>query len=453
MTQLSRVVWSEGMHLAQHHFQAQSRFHEGAVGFALSHLFFAPYGLVGCELDAEALRNGTAALTHARGIMPDGLPFDFPASDALPAPLAVRERFSPTADAHLLHLVIPAYRPDRANAAAAANGNGAASHGGDTRFVPHATLVRDDATGRDEREITLGRKNFRLALDDALPEGAVSLPIARVRRDGSGHFVYDADFIPPCLQIGASARLLSMLARLVEVLDEKSGAMARGRPGSVDEYARQEIAGFWLLHTIHASLAPLRHHLAVRRTRPESLYLEMARLAGALCTFALDAHPRTLPAYDHADLTSCFDALDRHIRTHLELVLPSGRIAIPLTQDRPYYFSAPITDQRAFGPSRWFLGIRARAHPSEIATRVPTHVKVCGKPFLEETVRRAVAAAGLTHLPVPPAAAMPRPDWQYFQVDRSGNAWISIARTGEIGVYVPDPLVDTEVELIVLPEG
>ena len=45
MKQLSRVVWNEGMHLAQHHFQAQSRYFEDAIQFALSSLFFAPYGL------------------------------------------------------------------------------------------------------------------------------------------------------------------------------------------------------------------------------------------------------------------------------------------------------------------------------------------------------------------------------------------------------------------------
>ena len=451
MTQLSRVVWSEGMHLAQHHFQAQARFHEATLGFALSHLYFAPYGLAGCELDSAALRNGIAAIVHARGIMPDGLPFDIPSSDPALEPLDVRARFSPAADAHLLHLAIPSYQRDRANCA---NGHGdGATPASTVRYRARHATVNDDATGRDQREILLGQKNLQLVLDTELPAGAVTLPIARVQRDGTGHFVYDPDYVPPCLQLAASPRLLALLARLVEVLDEKSGAMARGRPGSVDEYARQEIAGFWLLHTIHASLTPLRHHLTVRRTRPEALYLEMSRLAGALCTFALDAHPRTLPAYEHDDLAGCFDVLDRHIRTHLELVVPSGRIAIPLAQDRPYYFSAAIADQRCFGPSRWFLGIRARAHPAEIASRVPTHVKVCGKPFLEETVRRAVAAAGLTSLPVPPAAVVPRADWQYFQVDRSGNAWLSIAKTGEIGVYVPDLMPEAEVELVVLPES
>ena len=81
MKHLSRVVWSEGMYLGPHQFQAQSRYFEDSLGFAVSNLWFEPWGLAGCELDAEALRNGTLSLVHARGIFPDGLSFNMPECD------------------------------------------------------------------------------------------------------------------------------------------------------------------------------------------------------------------------------------------------------------------------------------------------------------------------------------------------------------------------------------
>jgi type VI secretion system protein ImpJ len=147
----------QGMHLAQHHFQAQSRFFEDSVQFALTSLFFKPYGLVACELDAEALRNDTVSLVHARGIMPDGLPFDIPASDPSLNALPIRDRFSPTSDSHLVLLGIPEYRPDQANFAT----NGASAFGEPTtRYTSEATVVRDDMTGRDERPLTIGRRVF-----------------------------------------------------------------------------------------------------------------------------------------------------------------------------------------------------------------------------------------------------------------------------------------------------
>ena len=100
MRLLSRVVWSEGMYLGPHHFQAQSRYFEDSIQFATSSLWFASFGLVGVELDADALHNGTVSLVHARGIFPDGLPFNMPESDALPDAASRRRAVSAHARLH-----------------------------------------------------------------------------------------------------------------------------------------------------------------------------------------------------------------------------------------------------------------------------------------------------------------------------------------------------------------
>jgi type VI secretion system protein ImpJ len=450
MKQLSRVVWNEGMHLAQHHFQAQSRYFEDSIQFALAHLFYAPYGVAGCELDAAALRNGTVSLVHARGVMPDGLPFDMPSSDAAPAPLQIGDLFSPTSDSQLVLLTIPAYRPNGANCQL--NGNGG-SPAGRMRYVAESTLLKDNTTGRDEKAVSLGRKNFRLALDSESSEGAVTLPLARVRRSGSGYFVYDAEYIPPALHVGASARLVQLLQRLVEILDAKGESMGRGRVGGIGEFAQQEVASFWLLHAINSSVPGLRHCLQAKRVRPEQLYVEMARLAGALCTFALDSHPRSLPAYDHDRLDECFNALDQHIRTHLELITPSGRITIPLLQEMPTFYTAAVTDPRAFGASRWILGVRSAVDAAEVARKLPHLVKICGRRYITELVRRAMPGAPVKHLPVPPSAISPRSDWQYFAIGKSGPAWDTVVSTREIGVYVPAAFPDAQIELSILFES
>src|SRR3970282_729671 len=116
---LSPVVWSEGMHLAQHHFQAQNRYFEELSTFAVESLFFRAYGLIHCELDGDALLNGTVSLTHARGTMPDGLHFHFP-EDEPPEALEIGSLFSPVQESHLVLLAIPAYRIGAANCALAA---------------------------------------------------------------------------------------------------------------------------------------------------------------------------------------------------------------------------------------------------------------------------------------------------------------------------------------------
>src|SRR5512136_649222 len=103
MKHLSRLVWSEGMYLGPHHFQAQSRYFEDSVRFAVTGLWFAPYGLMGWELDREALHNGTVSLIHARGILPDGVPFQMPDCDPAPAAREIGELFSPIRESLTMH--------------------------------------------------------------------------------------------------------------------------------------------------------------------------------------------------------------------------------------------------------------------------------------------------------------------------------------------------------------
>lgn len=457
MRQLSRVVWHEGMHLSQHHFQAQSRYFEDAIHFAVSQLFPNAYGLAGIALDADALHNGTVSLLHARGLMPDGLAFNIPEGDPPPEPREIRDVFSPTQDSHLVYLALPAFRRDGANASGleAAGGNGhAAARAGTLRFHHVAEPMVDETLGRDERPVGVGRKSFRLVLDSEREEGDVALPLARVRRSGAGHFVYDPDYVPPVLQIGASERLVGLLRRIVDMLDVKGETLgARRRPDALGEFAANEVASFWLLHTIHASLAPLRHHLASRRTSPDALYTELARLGGALCTFSLQSHPRMLPAYDHDRLEETFGLLDRHIRDHLNVIIPDNCLRVPLTRASNVLHTAPVADPRMFGRARWILGVRGALAPSEVAGRVPQFVKVCAHKFVLRLVERALPGLALEVLGSPPPAVAPRGDTTYFALGRAGPCWDTIVQTQELGVYVPDAIPEAEVELLVVLEG
>jgi type VI secretion system protein ImpJ len=444
MTSLSRVVWSEGMHLAQHHFQAQARYFEELTSFAVRSLFFEPWGLASCDLDAEALLNGTVSLNHASGILPDGLIFTFP-EDGAPQPIDVRERFSPTEETQLIHLAIPAYRA------------GGANTGADARFSRAVLPVADEITGDEAQQVAVARKNFRLLLQGEPTDGLVTMPIARVRRDGSGHFIYDPDYVPPCVRIGASTRLLALAARLVELLGAKADALRAERAaasGAGTGYASREVAAFWLSHALHSTLPALRGLLEARSCHPEQLFTELARLGGALCTFALASHPRMLPLYDHNDLGGCFGALDEHIRHHLEVVLPTGALTVPLTRAEETFYTADVVDARCYKGAHWFLGVRSTLSQGELAARVPRLVKVCSARFIERLVREAHPALDLQPVATPPAAISPRFDTQYFTIQAAGPCWKSIQDTHQVGVYAPAAVPDAELELcILLPQG
>ena len=204
MKYLSRVVWSEGMYMGPHHFQAQSRYFEDSIEFASSSLWFAPYGLIAAQIDEEALANGTAAVMHARGIFPDGLTFHMPESDPLPEARQVEDLFPVVRDKVTLLLAVPPHRPDGVNCAVSDNGTAKAAtsrNGVQPRFSAETRLLHDETTGRDEKPVELGRKNIRLLLDTEDTSDLITLPVARIVRSATGRFALDPEFIPPCLDL------------------------------------------------------------------------------------------------------------------------------------------------------------------------------------------------------------------------------------------------------------
>lgn len=460
------------MHLSAHHFQAQRRHHEDLVARTLDSLLPFGWGLADAALDKEALRNGTLTLLQARGILPDGTSVDLPDSDPLPAPSLLADRFSPTQDAHTVHLAIAAWRADQPNVYDPVRSSPAAEQA--ARFAITSRVVSDETVGGDPLEVRFATRRMRLLLDHELTDGLVSLPVARVRRNREGRFVVDDDFIPPIVRIGASASLMELLRRVVAMIEEKGRSIAAsishaplagvGAAG----YAGNELATRWLLHTLKAAEAPLRHMLLTRLVHPERLFLEMSRLASALCTFSISVQPRDLPTYDHANPGPSFLGLEYRLREQLNVVVSAQAVVVPLTTSTgvrhiglqadsgaafvgtPLHIGA-IPDARCYEPgARWFLGISAPIERHELIDRTHRLVKICASKFVLALVQRAVNGLPLEHVPTPPAALAPRHELTYFELTLDGPCALSLRESKEIGVYLPDAIPSPYVEAIVL---
>lgn len=447
MRVLTKPVWSEGMYLGPHHFQLQNRYFEDALHFVANSLWRDAFGFAGLEIDYNALRNGTLALTHARGVFSDGLVFDLPGDDDPPKPRAFAELFSPVADHLTLHLAVPAFVYGGQNTSLE-------NHSSRARYLARERALPDQNTGLDERQIQLGSKNLQLVGEAEISDRFVTLPLVRVVRDGSGHFDADLTFMPPCLSLSANSALTGMLRRLIEILEEKSAVFTQGEQQSRGVFqagmSARHVAQYWFLHTLNSSLPAFRHFLLSRHAHPEEIFREMSRLGGALCTFGLEVHPTSLPIYNHVDPGSCFAALDEHIRRHLEIVMPSKAIRIPLDQVQSYLYTGAVIDERCVGPSHWILEMHSPISELELISAVPKLVKVCSARFVVELIKRAVPGLALRHLSTPPTQIAARVESQYFSIDRTGPCWEHIAKSREVGIYVPAEIPSPRVSLLVL---
>ena len=449
MKLLSRVVWSEGMYLGPHHFQVQSRYFEDSVRFVIEHAWFEPWGLTTYKLDSNAIENGCVSLLNAQGMFEDGLPFAMPDCDALPPERDVKELFPPTAQSVAVLLAVHKRDEGGRNC----DLEGSINH---TRYRARSHAIRDVNNGCDEKQVIVGEKNIAIVTEEEVTNSMLTIPLARIQRDAKGVLGYDSAFVPPCTKLTASEWLMMFVGQLVELFEEKRKVLLlpRSREGRfLAGLSQLEVSKFWFLHTINDGLAQIRHLYTSKRGHPEELFRELSRVAGALCTFNVESDPNSLPRYDHRHLDKCFSALGAHIREHLEILVPSNAIEVPLQRVSPNIYAGKVTDQRCFGRSRWVLGMGSSAGEAQVLTKAPYLVKVCSALFVAELVKRAMPGLSLIHLPVPPTAISPRIDMQYFSINKSGPCWNHIVDSREVGIYVPNELPNPAMELQVVLEN
>jgi type VI secretion system protein ImpJ len=450
MKRLQPVIWSKGTFLSPQHLQLQDRFLEDLLQFHLDSLAFRPWGFRSLQVDREALAAGSFCISSATGILPDGLLFDIPDSDAAPPPKLLADCFDPDQTSLDLHLAVPQYREHGLNVVTAGRQGGA-------RYRAEVEIFRDENTGLSEKPVQVARKNLRLLAEGESLDGLSCLRVARIRRTEAGAFQADPRFVPPLLDFRSSEYLAGIARQLVEILTARSGAIAgtrRQKNQSLADFTAADIANFWLLYTVNSAFPEFRHLFETRGGHPEELYSAMLRLAGSLTTFSSKVHPRDLPAYDHENLGGCFTELDEKLRLLLDTVIPTNVVSLPLKLFKPSIYATPIDQDKYFVNTKMYLAIGAEASQADIAGKTPSRVKVCSATHIEHLVRQALAGVPLTYVAQPPSAIPVKMNYQYFSLGQTGPAWESVQRARNFAAYVPEELPNPQLELIiVLPQA
>lgn len=445
MRQLQPVVWAKGTFLTPNHLQCQDQYLESILQFRLDALNFRPWGLLSVQVDREALVGGYFTVQTASGILPDGLVFDIPSSDAAPAPKPLALYLKDEQETLDVHLTIPPYRYGGLNVAGSQNS--------DARYQADVLLSRDENTGLNERPIQVARKNLRILIDSEVRAGTPSIQIARLRKTTAGLPELDPSFVPPLLDISASDFLMSSLRTLLENLTAKSGelsGMRRQKNQSLADFTSSDIANFWLLYTVNTYLPQVRHIFETRRGHPETIFSVLVALAGALTTFSPKVQPRDLPAYAHDDLGTCFADLNDKLRLLLDTVVPRNFVSMQLKLTRPSIYATAIDDEKYLTDTKLYLGICADLPEAEIITRTPKFVKVCSATHLDHLVSHALDGVKLQHVATPPMAIPIKVKYQYFSLDQAGGPWEAIERARNFAAYVPADFPNPQLELIVL---
>ena len=453
MARQKRVVWTKGMFLSPQHFQAQDRYVEDLLNFRFGASNFANYGVLQLALDQEALTNGQLKVASARGFLPDGEPFDMPASDELPPSREVGKSFSPDLETLDVSLALPERRPNGKNVTLAGQKEG--SGPADTRYSAELRMLPDDNQGFDEKPVQVGAKSFRLLFGNEFREGFNCLRIARIARSSTGAPILHPTYAAPCFDIASSDYLMNLIRRQVEILATKSTSLAaprREKSKGAADFSASDTASFWLLHTVNSYLPELRHIFKVRHGHPEVAYRAMLRLAGALSTFAIEGSAADLPDYDHDELGACFTSIDARIRDLMETVIPDKYFPIPLVLGERFTWSGVVPDDNLFHGTQFYLAVSAPMGIDEIIRNVPKNLKLSAPDDMERLIRKSLAGVSLRHVEHPPKQIPMKLGNQYFALNQSGDIWKNIMLARRVAVFAPSDIKDPKMEIVVVME-
>src|SRR5207248_5589900 len=184
MKNLHRVVWSKGMFLTPQHFQTQDAYFEDLFQFRFAASQFANWGITDLSVDEQSLGNGLFTLRHCQGVLPDGLVFNIPESDEIPAERPVAEFFAPSQTTLDVYLGVPKRRQESRNFTLRSNKK-AAEEGSrvSTRYVADTRSVVDENLGDEKRDVQVARRNLHLLMEGENLDGLTTLRIAQISRD------------------------------------------------------------------------------------------------------------------------------------------------------------------------------------------------------------------------------------------------------------------------------
>jgi len=439
MPSYDKVVWSEGMLLRPQHLQQQDRYLDRQLRERVRMLHPLGWGVRQLQIDDALLQQGALALIRCDGIFPDGTLF---------TQSSQQERLllevHPGQQNVLVYLALPVVLQGADETAPVSAEDNL------TRWVSSTEDVRDSNLGSSKMvHISVAQPRFQLLLEADLTADYTAIPVARIQESyADGRIALDEQYIPPCLTLTASRRLLSCLQEMINLIAHRAQAIAARLSAGSGQRGSGDIADFMMLQLLNRNHASLRHLEQLQQVHPEQLYHCLVTLAGEMATFTADN--KLIGAecpYDHRNLSHCFNFLLGQLRDSLSLVFEQNAVSLPLQERRFGVRVAPIQDRALLEQGQLYLAVKCEWTPESVRTRLPGSVKIGGVEQLRELVNLQLPGINLVPQPVAPRQIPYASGYTYFQLEKSPQHWAQLKKSGGIALHFSGEIPGLELEL------
>ena len=440
MTSAHRVIWSQGLFLQPHHFQQEARYVHHLLDARVQATSPYAWGFGELVLDEAQLASGRVALQRASGVLPDGTPFSIPDADAMPPPYAV------PADLQNERVVLAVPRA-RTGVTEVDFGDGAAE--ALARYTVVDDELRDHTHASDDPEpVQLAAPRLVLMRQrDATDAFAVLGIAAVVEHRANGQVVLDRNYIAPQVRIQASGQLDSSAQLIHGLVQQRARALAGGM-GQLAGQGVSELVDFLTLQGLNRSEPLLRQFAGATSAHPWPFYLALLQLAGELSTFVReDRLAREYPVYRHDELHRCFEPVLIDLRELLSVAVKRHAVQIDLTERGHGVRTAVVHDGELLRTAGFVLAVRSQLPAEQLRQRILAQTKLGAVDKIRELVNLQLPGVTLRNLPVAPRQLPFHAGSHYFELERQGDHWKQLERSGSLALHVAGEIPGLEMDL------
>ena len=423
MSWYSKVAWSEGLFLRQHHFQQNDRYFERLLENRVRQLGAYPWGFAQIEIDRDLAQQNKFALRRASGVFQDGTPFDMPGSSPLPLPIDVPAGV----DKQIVWLVLPA---------AVVNGREVDMVEGTSgsRYTRDIETIIDSSSGMHvEQEIEVAHPRATFEIRKTAKPGAHCLRVSRILEVRDKTIVFDETFAPPVIATQAHPVVAGWIERVIGWMDTKLETLSR--------YAADPSSGgglqnfdYFMLQMLNREINVVKHMRSSQFVHPVEFYKELLRISGELWTFSPKRIVPEYPDYDQDTLDTVFEPVLSDIQRLLSLDI--GRaIRLNLVEKAPNAFVATVPDRALFRNATFVVEVAASKPLSQVQQQFPALCKVGPNTKMNEIVQTHLPGIELVHMPTPPRQIRAVSDHVYFYLDKSSMLWPEFSVASGMGLH------------------